>query len=94
MAEVGITSLDEEGQTQVGMAGSELTWVDSPAAKCVIRMPHQQVSFLCTYLMYCHFVFVKGAVKLARTDGRKQAVPVAFLFVTLTSTCTNTQGRL
>lgn len=37
---VGIVSLDEEGHTWLGMAGSKLTWVGSPAANCVIYIPH------------------------------------------------------
>lgn len=38
---VGIVSLDEEGHTWVGIAGSKLTWAGSPAANCVIYISHQ-----------------------------------------------------
>lgn len=37
---VGIVSLDEDGHTWLSMDGSKLTWVGSPAANCVIYIPH------------------------------------------------------
>lgn len=40
---VGIVSLDEEGHTWLGMGESKLTWVGSPAANCVIYIPHHWV---------------------------------------------------
>lgn len=40
---VGIVSLGEEGHTWVGMAGSKLTRIGSPAANCVIYPQHQCV---------------------------------------------------